>query len=165
MTMEYRRARGISASIVRIFDTYGPRMSIDDGRAVPEFIAAALAGRPLPVFGDGAQSRAFCFVSDLVDALLLVALDPSADGEVFNAGSPDEITVLELARQVSAACGRSRAIDHLAADADGAARRWPDITRMRERYGWQPRVALDEGLRQTVDYFRSWLDERTQAAA
>jgi nucleoside-diphosphate-sugar epimerase len=165
MTMEYRRTRGISASIVRIFNTYGPRMNIDDGRVVPEFIAAALAGRELPVYGDGAQTRSFCFVSDLVDALLLVALDPKSDGEVFNAGNPHEITMLELARQISSACGRPPSIKHLPAATDDPARRRPDITRMRERYGWQPEVALTDGLRETVAYFRAWLRERVEAAA
>jgi dTDP-glucose 4,6-dehydratase/UDP-glucuronate decarboxylase len=164
MTMEYRRTRGINASIVRIFNTYGPRMNIDDGRVVPEFIAAALAGRALAVYGDGSQTRSFCYVSDLVEALLLVACDFKADGEVFNAGNPHEITMLELAQYVSAACGRSLNVDHLPAAADDPARRRPDITRMRERYGWAPRVALEDGLRETMAYFRALRSERELAA-
>jgi nucleoside-diphosphate-sugar epimerase len=165
MTMEYRRTRGINASIVRIFNTYGPRMNIDDGRVVPEFIAAALAGRPLPVYGDGSQTRSFCYVSDLVEALLLVALDTTADGEVFNAGNPHEITMRELAEQISAACEAECAIAWLPAAPDDPARRRPDITRMQQRYGWSPRIALSDGLRETVAYFRSWMELRETAAA
>jgi nucleoside-diphosphate-sugar epimerase len=164
MTMEYRRTRGINASIVRIFNTYGPRMNIDDGRVVPEFIAAALARRALPLCGDGSQTRSFCYVNDLIEALLLVALDFKADGEVFNAGNPHEITMLELAQYVSDACGRPFNVERLPAAADDPARRRPDITRMRERYGWAPRVALEDGLRETVAYFRALRRERELAA-
>jgi nucleoside-diphosphate-sugar epimerase len=164
MTMEYRRTRGVNASIVRIFNTYGPRMNIDDGRVVPEFIAAALAGRPLPLYGDGSQTRSFCYVSDLVEALLLVALDFKADGEVFNAGNPHEITMRDLAQYVSDACGRSLTVERLPGAADDPARRRPDITRMRERYGWTPRVQLEDGLRETVSYFNTLLAEREFAA-
>ncbi len=165
MTMEYRRTRRISASIVRIFNTYGPRMNIDDGRVVPAFIASALAGQPLPVYGDGQQTRSFCYVSDLVEALLLVAFDGSADGGVFNLGNPHEVTMLELAREISAACGGDGRLNHLPPASDDPARRRPDITRMRERYGWAPRVELRDGLRDTVTYFRTWLEERAEVAA
>jgi nucleoside-diphosphate-sugar epimerase len=164
MTMEYRRTRGISASIVRIFNTYGPRMNLDDGRVVPEFIAAALAGRPLPLHGDGSHTRSFCYVSDLVDALLLVALDAKADGGVFNAGNPHEISMFELAERISGACGRALQVGRLPAAADDPARRRPDITLIRERYGWQPRVALEDGLRETVAYFRARLADQREAA-
>jgi nucleoside-diphosphate-sugar epimerase len=160
LTFEYRRTRGVNASIVRIFNTYGPRMNIDDGRVVPEFIAAALAGRPLPIFGDGSQTRSFCFVDDLVSALLHVAFDPSADGEVFNAGNPHEVTMLELAHAVCAACEVTCRIDHREAASDDPQRRRPDIRRIASRYDWAPRVALEEGLRETVAYFRTWLEER-----
>jgi nucleoside-diphosphate-sugar epimerase len=165
MTMEYRRTRGVNASIVRIFNTYGPRMNADDGRVVPEFISAALAGRPLPIYGDGTQTRSFCFVSDLVEALLLVALDARADGEVFNAGNPHEITMLELAEQIGAACGRTCQIHRLPAMPDDPARRRPDITRMRERYAWAPRVPLADGLCETVAYFRAVRPTHERAAA
>ncbi len=154
LTFEYRRKHGVNASVVRIFNTYGPRMDIDDGRVVPAFISAAFAQRPLPVFGEGQQTRSFCYVSDLVDALLLVALDGNANGRVFNIGNPDEVTVLELAQAVSDAAGGDGNVEFASAAADDPARRRPDITRMIERYGWQPRVDLDEGLRRTVAYFR-----------
>ena len=165
MTFEYRRTRGVNASVVRVFNTYGPRMSINDGRVVPAFIAAALAGRPLPVFGDGRQTRSLCFVSDLVAALLLVAFDGNANGHVFNLGNPHEVTMLELAQAVSDAAGGDGGVVFSSAAADDPARRRPDITRMRRRYGWEPRVALSEGLRETVSYFRGALREPARLAA
>lgn len=155
LTMEYRRKRGVNASIVRIFNTYGPFMNIDDGRVVPAFIGAALEGRPMPVMGDGRQTRSFCYVSDLVDGLLRVAFDPTADGEIFNLGNPDEVTMLDLAEKVALITGRSgEDLEFRARGADDPERRRPDITKMKERYGWQPRVSLADGLRQTIEYFR-----------
>ena len=154
LTTEYRRKHGINATIVRIFNTYGPRMNIDDGRVVPEFAAAALRGQPLPVFGDGRQTRSFCYVSDLVEALLLVALDASADGDVFNLGNPHEVTMLELAATIAAAAGGGCEVAFLPAAEDDPARRRPDISRLRDRYGWAPKVALAGGIASTVAYFR-----------
>jgi nucleoside-diphosphate-sugar epimerase len=154
LTVEFRRTFGVNASIVRIFNTYGPRMNVDDGRVVPAFVSAALAGEALPVFGDGRQTRSFCYVSDLVDALLLVALDPASDGEVFNIGNPHEVTMIELAQAIASLAGADARVAHLPAAADDPARRRPDITRMRERYGWQPSVALEEGLAATIAYVR-----------
>ena len=158
LTAEYRRKHGINATIVRIFNTYGPRMNIDDGRVVPEFAAAALRGQPLPVFGDGRQTRSFCYVSDLIDALLLVALDASADGEVFNLGNPHEVTMLELAETIAAAAGGSGEVAHLPAAEDDPARRRPDISRVRARYGWAPKVALADGIASTVASFRDEIE-------
>jgi nucleoside-diphosphate-sugar epimerase len=154
LVFEYRRKHGVNASVARIFNTYGPRMDRDDGRVVPAFISAGLSGRPLPVFGDGRQTRSLCYVSDLVDALLLVALDGNANGRVFNLGNPQEVTVLELARAVSDAVGRDTGVEFSAGAADDPARRRPDISRMAERYGWQPSVDLAAGLRRTVAHFR-----------
>ncbi len=159
LTLEYRRKHGVNASVVRIFNTYGPRMDVNDGRVVPAFIGAVLAGRPLPVFGDGLQTRSLCFVSDLVEALLLVAFDGNANGRVFNLGNRHEVTMLELARAVSEAAGRDTGVAFSSAAADDPSRRRPDITRMTERYGWQPLVGLAEGLRETVAYFRNSIDE------
>jgi dTDP-glucose 4,6-dehydratase/UDP-glucuronate decarboxylase len=165
LTFEYRRKHGVNASVVRIFNTYGPRMGIDDGRVVPAFIGAALARRPLPVFGDGLQTRSLCFVSDLVDALLLVALDGNANGRVFNLGNPHEVTMLELAQAVSEVAGGDGRMEFSAAADDDPSRRRPDISRMIERYGWQPRVDLAEGLRETVAYFRGEIAENAQLAS
>ncbi|HXH21484.1 MAG TPA: UDP-glucuronic acid decarboxylase family protein [Dehalococcoidia bacterium] len=156
LTFEYRRKLGVNASIVRIFNTYGPRMNIDDGRVVPAFISAALERRPLPLHGEGNQTRSFCYVSDLVDALLRVAFDPAADGEVFNAGNPQEVSMRELASRVARLTGLSaESIQHLPRGADDPERRRPDIGKMRSRYGWEPRVGLEEGLAATIEYFRA----------
>ena len=165
MTFEYRRTHGLNASVVRIFNTYGPHMAIDDGRVVPAFIGAALAGEPLPVFGDGRQTRSLCYVSDLVEALLLVAFDGNANGRVFNLGNPHEVTMLELARAVSEAAGSETGVVFSEAAADDPSRRRPDITRMQERYGWQPIVGLADGLRQTVDYFSEQASDRVAVAS
>jgi nucleoside-diphosphate-sugar epimerase len=135
-------------------------MDVADGRVVPEFAAAALAGCPLPVFGDGRQTRSLCYVSDLVDALLLVAFDGEASGRTFNLGNPHEVTVLDLAAMIASAAGASGGPSFLPARPGDPARRQPDIARMRERYGWQPKVALEDGLRRTLAYFRELLGER-----
>jgi len=154
LTVEFRRTFELNASIVRIFNTYGPRMNVDDGRVVPAFVASALRGEPLPVFGDGRQTRSFCYVSDLVDALLLVALDDTADGEIFNIGNPHEVTMVELAATVARLAGADARVAHLPAATDDPARRRPDIAKMIDRYNWQPRVALEEGLAATIAYVR-----------
>jgi UDP-glucuronate decarboxylase len=158
LTFEYRRRHGVSASIVRIFNTYGPRMSLGDGRVVPAFAAAALTGQQLPVFGSGAQTRSFCYVSDLVDGLLKVAMDQGADGEVFNLGNPSEITMIELARLVARLTGHSGEIITSARESGDPERRRPDISKVRSRYGWEPAVSLEDGIRLTLDYFRSVLE-------
>jgi dTDP-glucose 4,6-dehydratase/UDP-glucuronate decarboxylase len=155
MTFEYRRL-GVNASIVRIFNTYGPRMNLEDGRVVPAFLSAAIKEEPLPVHGQGTQTRSFCYVSDLVEGFLLVALDAEADGEVFNVGNPDEITMLELAAEVAHLSGsRADNLELQPRGADDPERRKPDIGKMRARYGWEPKVGLREGLARTLDYFRS----------
>lgn len=155
LTFEYRRKHGVNASIVRIFNTYGPRMNARDGRVVPALIGAALAGLPLPVTGDGRQTRSFCYVSDLVEALLLVALDRDADGQVFNLGNPEEISMIELAAMVAEIAGTDSGLVHLPAAEDDPARRRPDIGRVSERFGWRPRVSLADGLGETVAWFRA----------
>lgn len=154
LTVEYGRRYGVNVSIVRIFNTYGPRMNVDDGRVIPAFATAALEGRPMPVHGDGRQTRSFCYVSDLVEGLLRVAFDDGAGGEVFNIGNPEEVTVVELAEAVAQAVGAEARIEWLPPVPDDPARRRPDISKMRARYGWEPRVALMEGLRETIAYFR-----------
>lgn len=165
ITWEYRRARGVRATIVRPFNTYGPRMNVDDGRVVPAFMAAALRGEPMPVFGDGSQTRSFCYVDDLVRGLLHVAEDPGADGEILNLGNPHEVTMLELAEAVSCAAGIACRTQQQPASAGDPARRRPDITRMCARYGWEPRVSLDRGLRATFEYFRTEIEAPALAEA
>ena len=155
LTLEYWRTRSVNASIVRIFNTYGPRMNIDDGRVVPAFISAVLEERPMLLQGAGTQTRSFCYVDDLVAALLLVAFDRGAEGEVFNIGNPHELTMLQLATVIAKLIGRSgEDIEYVARGADDPERRKPDIGKMRERFGWEPKISIDEGLSRTIEYFR-----------
>jgi nucleoside-diphosphate-sugar epimerase len=163
VTFEYRRKHGVNATVVRIFNTYGPRMNARDGRVVPAFAVAALAGQALPIAGDGLQTRSFCYVSDLVEALLLVAFDASSDGEVFNVGNDHEISMVELARTIARDAGSSEKLAYGPAAADDPARRCPNLTKMRQRYGWTPRISLEEGLRETVAWFRGEAEDRIAA--
>jgi len=165
LTMAFWRQRGVNAGIVRIFNTYGPRMDAEDGRAVPEFIAAALRGDPLSVYGNGLQTRSFCFVDDLVSALLLIARDVGVPGQVFNIGNPAEITVIELAEVVLRAAGVDQRICFKPAMPDDPMQRRPDISRVQQRYGWTPSVPLTDGLKRTVDYFRNLKPAAVQAAS
>lgn len=152
-TMAYHRA-GLDTRIVRIFNTYGPRMRVRDGRAIPNFFALALAGEKLTVYGDGSQTRSLCYVDDLVDGIL--RLLEAAEHRPVNLGNPHEITMLELARRVAALSGASTDdIEFMPLPQDDPQRRCPDIARAREVLGWQPATSLDEGLRQTLPWFRS----------
>jgi dTDP-glucose 4,6-dehydratase len=148
----YRRTHGMSVRIVRIFNTYGPRMRLDDGRVVPAFVAQALAGKDFTVFGDGSQTRSFCYVSDLVDGFVRLALSDVQDP--VNLGNPEEMTILQFAEAVRAAAGGGGRIVHLPLPKDDPQRRRPDISRARQLLGWEPRTTLTEGLRQTIAYFR-----------
>jgi dTDP-glucose 4,6-dehydratase len=149
----YRRSRGLSVRIARIFNTYGPRMRLDDGRVVPAFVAQALGGRDFTVFGDGRQTRSFCYVADLVDGIVRLAL--SEFQEPVNLGNPLEMTILQFAEAVRTAAGGGGRIVHLPLPRDDPQRRRPDITRARQLLGWEPRTSLAEGLRETIAYFRS----------
>ena len=148
----YRRSRGLSVRIARIFNTYGPRMRLNDGRVVPAFVAQALAGQDFTVFGDGSQTRSFCYVADLVDGFVRLALSEVQDP--VNLGNPEEITILQFAEAVREAAGGGGRIVHLPLPKDDPQRRRPDITRARELLGWEPRTGLADGLRQTIAYFR-----------
>jgi len=149
-----RRVHGVRANIVRLFNTYGPRMRPDDGRAIPELVSAALDDRPLTIHGDGSQTRSFCFVTDLVDGLLAVALDRSSDGTILNIGNPHEVTIRELAEVILRRSGSSAPLQFDPRRPGDPERRRPDIGAIQARYGWAPRVGLEDGLDQTIDYFR-----------
>ncbi|HKX16697.1 MAG TPA: UDP-glucuronic acid decarboxylase family protein [bacterium] len=151
MTTAYHRAHGVNTAIVRIFNTYGPRNRPDDGRAVPAFITQAIRGEPLTVHGDGAQTRSFCYVSDLVDGI--VRLVRSEIHEPVNIGNPQEIRVVDLARLVVEITGSRSTIVHRPRPEDDPTRRCPDITRARTLLGWEPRVPLREGLQRTLEWF------------
>ncbi len=154
LTMAYHRQHGLDVRIVRIFNTYGPRMRINDGRVIPNFIYQALKGEPLTVYGDGIQTRSFCYIDDLVEGIYRVAVKEGLGGEVFNLGNPEEFTILELAKKIIEITGSRSGIVFLDRPQDDPDRRRPDITKARKVLGWEPRVGLDEGLRRTVEWFR-----------
>lgn len=146
-TMAYRRTYGLDTRLIRIFNTYGPRMKPDDGRVVTSFLAQALRGQPLTMFGDGSQTRSFCYVDDLVDGI--VAVFERGNGEPYNLGNPVEFTIKELAGEVERMLG-PQVITQLPLPADDPKQRQPDITRARTELGWNPTVALREGLERTL---------------
>jgi dTDP-glucose 4,6-dehydratase len=152
MTVAYHRYHGLDAKIVRIFNTYGPRMRIHDGRAVPTFIAQALQDEPLTIFGTGAQTRSFCYVTDLVDGILRLAASPVNDP--VNIGNPHEMSIEEIARTIIRMTGSSSTLSFRPLPTDDPKVRQPDITRARSLLGWEPKVALEDGLTSTIAYFR-----------
>ncbi len=157
MTMAYHRYHGVDTKIVRIFNTYGPRMRPHDGRVVPAFITEALKGEPVTVFGDGRQTRSFCFVSDLIEGIFRLA--SSAEHDPVNIGNPHEMTVLEFAERIVRLCGGRSAIVHKPLPVDDPKVRQPDIARARQVLGWEPRVPLDDGLARTIAHFRILLEK------
>ncbi len=152
ITMAYRRYHQIEVRIARIFNTYGPRMRLDDGRVVPTFVAQALRGEPLTVYGDGRQTRSFCFVDDTVEATW--RLLRSDYGEPVNVGNPNEMTILEFAEAVHRLVGSRSGIEFRPLPQDDPRVRRPDITRARQVLGWSPRVAFEEGMQRTIGWFR-----------
>ena len=152
ITMAYHRAHGMETRIVRIFNTYGPRMRVQDGRAIPAFLSQALRGEDVTVFGDGSQTRSLCYVSDLVDGI--VRLMMSATPDPVNIGNPHELTIRALAERIVALTGSRSKIVERPLPVDDPRVRQPDITRARTILGWEPKVPLEEGLPRTLDYFR-----------
>ncbi len=152
MTMAYHREHGVDTRIVRIFNTYGPRMRLNDGRVVPAFISQALRNKPLTVFGAGRQTRSFCYVSDLIEGIY--RLMNSSTTSPVNIGNPHEMTVLSFAREIIRATGSRSKIVHKPLPQDDPKQRRPDITRARTILDWQPKIALHEGLKATIEYFR-----------
>lgn len=155
---DYHRQHGLPIKVARIFNTYGPRMQPDDGRVVSNFIVQALKGEPLTVFGDGSQTRSFCYIDDMVDGLISLMNSPQEVTGPVNLGNPGEFTMIELAKQVIALTDSDCELQHLPLPADDPVRRRPDISRAREVLGWEPAVPLSEGLARTVDYFRGVLN-------
>jgi dTDP-glucose 4,6-dehydratase len=152
MTMAYRRANGVDTRIVRIFNTYGERMRPRDGRIVPALISQALAGEPMTVFGDGSQTRSFCYVSDLIEGIYRLLL--SGEPDPVNIGNPSELSVLEFARTIRKLTGTASEIVFKPLPEDDPKVRQPDISRARALLGWEPKVRLEEGLAKTIEYFR-----------
>ena len=158
MTMAYHRYHGLDVRIVRIFNTYGPRMRARDGRVVPAFIQQALLGEPLTVFGAGRQTRSFCYVDDLIEGIWRLLMSELV--EPCNIGNPHEMTIIEFAETIRAAVGSASPIVFKPLPVDDPQTRQPDITLARERLGWEPKVPLAEGLASTIAYFRSVLAEQ-----
>lgn len=157
LTMAYHRYHGVDTRIVRIFNTYGPRMRLNDGRALPNFLYQALSGRPITVYGDGKQTRSFCYVSDLMDGIY--RLLESSEHEPTNIGNPQEITILEFAERVRKLAGANVPIELHPLPQDDPKQRCPDITKAKRILGWQPKINLEQGLRLTYDYFRQKVAE------
>lgn len=157
MAMAYHRYHNLDTRIVRIFNTYGPRMRLEDGRVVPNFIAQALRGDPLTVYGDGSQTRSFCYVRDLVEGIYRLLL--SNEVEPVNIGNPNEMTILQFAQKIVELTGSSSEITFVTPTdmrvKDDPKVRQPDISKARRLLGWEPQISLETGLRETIDYFRS----------
>jgi len=157
ITMAYQRYHGLETRIVRIFNTYGPRMRINDGRAIPAFMSQALSGEPLTVFGDGSQTRSVCYVDDLVEGIYRLLL--SDEREPVNIGNPDEITMLQLAEEILALTGSASPIVFKELPQDDPKIRQPNIEKARRLLGWEPRVRRKEGLHKTMEYFKAVMNK------
>jgi dTDP-glucose 4,6-dehydratase len=153
LVMAYHRYRGVNTHLVRIFNTYGPRLHPEDGRVISNFISQALAGEPLTVYGDGAQTRSFCYVDDLIEGIL--RLSRSDEHLPVNIGNPNEFTILECAREVLELTGSKSELRYLPMPQDDPTRRCPDITKARTLLGWEPAINLRQGLIKTIEYFRA----------
>jgi len=160
ITMAYHRYHGIDTKIVRIFNTYGPRMRLRDGRVVPAFIGQALSGIPLTIFGDGAQTRSFCYVSDLIDGIF--RLSQSDFHEPVNIGNPREMTIKQFAEEIIRITGTKSGIEYKPLPVDDPKVRQPDISRAKKILGWEPKVEFEEGITRTIEYFREWLERAAQ---
>jgi UDP-glucuronate decarboxylase len=151
----YVRSRGVDGRIIRIFNTYGPGMALDDGRVVIEFVKAALENNPFPIFGDGTQTRSFCYVDDLVEGIML-AMEKGEKGEIYNIGNPNEFTILDLAHKVKELVGSSSDIvSKEPLPEDDPLKRCPDITKAKEKLGWEPKIQLEEGLKKLIEHVKS----------
>jgi len=157
MVMAYHRAKGLDTHIVRIFNTYGPRMRLNDGRALPNFVHQALTGQPITVYGTGKQTRSFCYVSDLIDGIYRLMM--SDEHEPTNIGNPHEITILEFAERIRTLLGVSIPIVFEPLPQDDPKQRCPDISKARRLLGWEPKVDLEEGLRRTLESFKKQFAE------
>ena len=157
MTMAYHTFHGVETRIIRIFNTYGPRMRLNDGRALPAFIGQALRGEDITIFGDGSQTRSFCYVSDLVEGIHRLLMSDYV--QPVNIGNPDEISILDLAQEIIALTGTNQKVVFHDLPKDDPKQRKPDISRAQDLLGWEPKVGRAEGLKITYDYFKSLPEE------
>ncbi len=155
LTMEYYRQFQVNARIVRIFNTYGSHSQVDDGRMIPNFITQALKNEPLTIYGDGNKTRSICYVSDLIEGLMLAMFQPYTAGEVFNLGNPEEYTVLEFAQAIIKLCHATSTLIFQDSRIDDPERRRPDITKAKQALGWELKVPMEDGLRRTIEWFSS----------
>src|SRR5437879_6401868 len=162
MTMAYHRYHGVDTRIVRIFNTYGPRMRLNDGRALPNFVHQALTGKPLTVYGDGKQTRSFCYVSDLIDGIYRLML--SDEHLPVNIGNPQDITILQFAERIRTHFENAPKIIFEPLPQDDPKQRCPNITKAKTILGWEPKVGLDDGLRTTLDYFKAYFNGQQVAS-
>jgi nucleoside-diphosphate-sugar epimerase len=165
LIIEHTRQRRLDARIARIFNTYGPHSHPADGRVIPNFCVQALRGEPITIFGDGRQTRSFCYVDDLVRGLMLLMETEGLEGEIVNLGNPEERTVLDLAERVIRLAGSASDIRFEGLPRDDPQRRQPDISLAKARLGWEPRIPLDDGLPRTIAWFRSAIAEGAPALA
>lgn len=156
LAMDYHRQNNVDIKIVRIFNTYGPRMALDDGRVVSNLVIQALKEEPLTIYGDGLQTRSFCYVSDLIHGLISIMQSKNILGPL-NLGNPEEFTILELAKIILKLTGSSATIEHKPLPSDDPIRRCPDISSVQEKIRWTPKIKLEQGLQTTIDYFRDKL--------
>lgn len=159
LMMDYHRQNKVDIRIVRVFNTYGPRMAVDDGRVVSNFIVQALRGEPITIYGDGGQTRSFCYVSDLIEGIRRMMDQETTIGPV-NLGNPGEFTIIELAEKIIKMTGSRSKFVHKPLPSDDPVRRRPDISRAKAKLGWEPKVSLDEGLTRTIEYFKETLGAR-----
>ncbi|HSX40921.1 MAG TPA: GDP-mannose 4,6-dehydratase, partial [Candidatus Saccharimonadales bacterium] len=155
MTMAYVRKHNLDARIIRIFNTYGPRMQEDDGRVVSNFIMQTIHSSPLTIYGNGEQTRSFCYIDDMVEGMKAAMFSPNTKGEVINVGNPDERTIKELATMIKELTHATSEIVFEDMPVDDPKQRLPDITKAKSLLKWEPRIALEEGLKKTIDYFKN----------
>jgi len=160
LMMDYHRQNKVDIRIVRVFNTYGPRMAVEDGRVVSNFIVQALRGEPITIYGDGRQTRSFCYVTDLIDGIRRMMDQDAAIGPI-NLGNPAEFTIIELAEKIVKLTGSRSKLVHKSLPSDDPERRRPDISAAKANLGWEPRVSLDEGLTRTIEYFEKALADKT----
>ena len=154
ITMSFYRAYNLDVRIIRIFNTYGPRMRMDDGRVIPNFAVQSLTGKPITIYGDGTQTRSFCYIDDLVEGIYRAMFSDGTKGEIVNLGNPNEKNMLELAELFKKLTGAKSGIVFKPLPKDDPTRRKPDITKAKKLLGWEPKVSLEDGLRKTLEYFK-----------
>ena len=154
LSMAYYREHGVDVRIARIFNTYGTKMAFDDGRVIPNFLKQAILGEPITVFGDGSQTRSFCYIKDMVEAIYKLSIKEGIAGEVVNLGNPDELTILKLAEIIKDLTGSSSVIKFLPLPEDDPKRRRPDISKAKRLLNWEPKYNLKEGLEEVIPWFK-----------